>query len=742
MRHLRFAVALLLCSVPAIAQNPGSPHRTSLNGTWDYRPVALTTLKADGSIAEDKSNLPASGKMPVPSNWHLAGLDNFNGRVRFDRDFDFAEKLSPADRAFLIFRGVDYFAEVELNGVLIGRHEGYFQAFEFDATAQLKHGRNHLAVTVDAPLEEPGAVWPDHKRMIKGVFSHWDCKPGNTFKAGGQDGTTAGIWNDVELEIRPTAWLGNVKIQPVLHERQLATGKSEESGFDANVFITAEVRAALPGKYVLTAEAGGAKATTTVELTGAEATAVLVLSMEKPRLWWTWDLGEPYLYTCKLTLASESKVVFTRDIDFGVRSIKLDEKTGEWRLNGKRFFIRGTNIVPELWLTRYTPEKIAQDIKLLRDAYVNGVRICVHMNREELYDALDRAGIVAWQDFPLQWDYTHTPEFMAEAARQLRDMIRQFYNHPSIITWVCQNESTAYNVNVLDPFLARVGAQEDSSRPVRPTSVFAEHHYEGWYAGDYHNYVATPGGPIISEIGAQALPSLEETRQMFGDAWPPDWQKMAYHDFQYEQTFHIARVEMGSNWAEFVANSQKYQADLIKFAIEQYRRVKYNKVGSFFHFLFDDCWPSVTWSVVSYDRKPKPGYFALQRAYQPVLVGADLSKTVWSKGKNIPKDAAVFGGASVWVVNDEHRTIEGVTCEARLRGQGKDVPVGGSSPVASFLGGFKSMATLPADSVIELGWLGFDMPADLAPGAYELVLILKQGDRSLSENTYPVTVVE
>jgi beta-mannosidase len=199
---------------------------------------------------------------------------------------------------------------------------------------------------------------------------------------------------------------------------------------------------------------------------------------------------------------------------------------------------------------------------------------------------------------------------------------------------------------------------------------------------------------------------------------------------------------MGSNWAEFVANSQKYQADLIKFAIEQYRRVKYNKVGSFFHFLFDDCWPSVTWSVVSYDRKPKPGYFALQRAYQPVLVGADLSKTVWSKGKNIPKDAAVFGGASVWVVNDEHRTIEGVTCEARLRGQGKDVPVGGSSPVASFLGGFKSMATLPADSVIELGWLGFDMPADLAPGAYELVLILKQGDRSLSENTYPVTVVE
>ncbi|MFB3921873.1 MAG: glycoside hydrolase family 2 protein [Terriglobia bacterium] len=720
-----------------IAFNPAwpaeFPHRTSLNGTWDYRPLARTTLKSDGSIAEDKSNLPPGGKMPVPSNWHLDGLPNFNGRVRFERNFDFAERPAAADRVFLIFRGVDYFADVELNGVPIGRHEGYFQAFEFDVTPQLKLGRNHLAVTVDAPLEEPGTVWPDHKRMIKGVFSHWDCKPGNVFKATGQDGTTAGIWNDVELEIRRTAWLGNVKIQPVLHERKQATGKNEDNGLDANVFVTAEVRAARAGSYVLTAEAGSAKVTTKVEMTSNDATVVLVLPMERPKLWWTWDLGDPYLYTCELTLAADSEVVYARDIPFGVRSIELDEKTGDWRLNGVRFFIRGTNIVPDLWLARYTPARIAEDIRLLRLANVNGVRVCVHVNREELYDALDRAGIVAWQDFPLQWDYTHTPKFLTEAARQLRDMIRQFYNHPSIITWVCQNESTAYNVNVLDPFLARVGAQEDSSRPVRPTSVYAEHHYQGWYGGDYYNYLATPGGPIISELGAQALPSLEETRQMFGEAWPPDWQKMAYHDFQYEQTFHVAKIPMGSNWAEFVRNSQQYQADLIKFAIEHYRRVKYQKVGSFFHFLFGDCWPSVTWSVVSFERKPKPGYFALQRAYQPVLIGADLGKTVWSKGKNLPAGAAGGGAsATVWVVNDQHRTLEGVTCEALLRGHGKNFLVMES----------RKLAAIAEDSAADVAGLEFRLPAEVSPGVYDLVLALRQGDRMLSENSYPVTVVE
>jgi beta-mannosidase len=729
------ACALLLFSfcLAARADSGSYPQRISLNGSWDFKPEARTTIKSDGSIAEESSNLPAPGKMPVPSNWHDQGLANFNGRVRFERQFDFAPKLGPADRVFLVLGGVDYFASVEFNGAAVGKHEGYFQSFEFDVSAQIKPRQNRLAVIVDAPLEEPGTVWPDHKRMIKGVLSHWDCKPGNTYKATGQDGTTAGVWNDVYLEVRREAWLGNVKIQPVLHDRSLATGRSEDTGFDAKVFITAEVRAARPGRYVLSAEAGGAKAQTTVEMTTGEATAVLVLPMDKPKLWWTWDLGEPYLYNCKLQLSSNGNPVYERQIDFGVRSITLDEKTGEWRLNGKRLFIRGTNIVPELWLARYTSEKIAQDVKLLRDAYINGVRVCVHMNREELYAALDRAGIAAWQDFPLQWDYTHSDEFMAEAARQLRDMIRQFYNHPSIITWVCQNESTAYNVNVLDPFLARVGAQEDSSRPVRPTSVFAEHHYEGWYSGDYHNYLATPGGPIISELGAQALPSLEETRQMFGDAWPPDWQKMAYHDFQYEQTFHVAKVEMGSNWAEFVANSQKYQADLIKFAIEHYRRVKYQKIGSFFHFLFDDCWPSVTWSVVSYDRKPKPGYFALQRAYQPVLVGADLEKTVWSKGKNLPADAA-NGGASalVWIVNDQHQALEGITCEAYLRGGGKDVRVAQNLRPAS----------VPADSVVDAGWLEFTLPAGVAPGGYDVVLLLKQGERTLSENAYSVKVVE
>jgi beta-mannosidase len=281
----------------------------------------------------------------------------------------------------------------------------------------------------------------------------------------------------------------------------------------------------------------------------------------------------------------------------------------------------------------------------------------------------------------------------------------------------------------MDPFLAQVGRQEDSSRPVRPVAAFNEHLYEGWYSGDYWDYASLPGGPIISELGAQALPSVNEMAEMVGNSWPPDWKKLAYHDFQYDQTFHVARISMGNDWSVFVTNSQRYQAELLKFAIEHYRRAKYQKVGCFFQFMFMDCWPAVTWSVLSYDRKPKLGYHALERAYQPVLVGADLDRTILSRGEN-PSSEATGIGAAPWIVNDKHEDIDAVTCEMWLVGAGRDFLLA-RSPVVS----------LPRDSVTDLPTLNCAPPHAAAPGVYELNPKLLQHGRLLSSNSYKVIVV-
>ena len=75
----------------------------------------------------------------------------------------------------------------------------------------------------------------------------------------------------------------------------------------------------------------------------------------------------------------------------------------------------------------------------------------------------------------------------------------------------------------------------------------------------------------------------------------------------------------GESVTELIANTQRYQAELLQFAAESYRRQKHAPVGAIFQFMFNECWPSANFGIVDYWRRPKPGFAALARAYQPVL---------------------------------------------------------------------------------------------------------------------------
>ncbi|GAH99389.1 unnamed protein product, partial [marine sediment metagenome] len=111
----------------------------SLSGIWKYR---LNDVEKYRDIL-------------VPSNWYLQGL-NYSGKVYYKRMFE----ISPQKDKdyYLIFKGVDYFCKVKLNGRLIGKHEGYFQEFSFPITDILKDGENLLEVEVDSP-REPTDIW-------------------------------------------------------------------------------------------------------------------------------------------------------------------------------------------------------------------------------------------------------------------------------------------------------------------------------------------------------------------------------------------------------------------------------------------------------------------------------------------------------------------------------------------------------------------------------------------------------
>lgn len=702
----------------------------SLDGKWKFTKLAeSTTTKRRIPVKNPKSRA-----MDVPSNWYLQGED-FAGEALYEREFK-APALAPGQAAFLRFKGADYFLKAELNGHLLGKHEGYFQAFEFNATGALKEA-NRLRVWVESPKENT-KIWPHDKHLIKGIFNHHDARPGSWNQEHGQDHNTGGLWNGVELWVVDRVFLKRVQVSPVL----LANGQAV-----VNLKLVL-LNVAESGEYDVEVEFKGEGfpdrvfTKKNVHLERGQSEVHLARTFPKPRLWWTWDQGRPNLYRASIALrrCENRKVVETKEVRFGIRKIQVTPKW-EFFLNGRKFFPRGTNIIPTQWLSEYGASQARRDVKMMKDAHLNAVRVHAHVNRKEFYEACDEAGLFVWQDFALQWSYERTDAFTRNACRQIKEMVRQFYNHASILVWCCHNEPSV-NRDELDPVLARAVREEDDSRFVDEASDFRYHPYPGWYWAD-SALKDLPGGigpdsTFYSEFGAQALPEASTLRRMFGprELWPPDWEKWALHDFQYFQTFNVAQIDMGKSLEEFVENSQTYQARLVKDYIESIRARKYKPMNGYFHFMFADCWPSITWSVVDYFRKPKKGYGALAAASQPLLpLGRPLVRRfnrgdVFSWGKSLLKDLKI--------INDFPYGLKGLRVELRIL-----------DPKGRALFKERGTCSVPADCVAEPFQTverfnhikGFSIPTRAAYGTYRIETRILKGGKAVAHNEQEFEVV-
>ncbi|CAM3816267.1 glycoside hydrolase family 2 protein [Alicyclobacillus pomorum] len=675
--------------------------KLSLNGLWRYEPVERVTITENG-VVTSRDDIPPAGQMEIPQNWELGGLHDFNGRVRFTRKFQLSSL--PNERMFLTFRGVDYQATVFLNGIELGTHVGYFQSFEYEVTDVLRL-ENELVVMVESPREDEKTLWPDRKVLIKGVFNHHDARPGGWNPQLGQSKGTGGIWGDVALESRPNAYVQSVKLQTVRLEGDCAF-------VHANVTVNASRRC----YGTLTLDIAGQTYTQRVSLPNGLSHHSLVVKVSNPKLWWTWDLGEPHLYDVKIRLEAEQphEVV----VKTGLRTIQYDKSSGIWYLNGKRLFLRGTNVIPTQWLSNYTHEVISTDIQLLREGNVNAVRVHAHINRREFYEACDAAGILVWQDFPLQWSYLEESDVLSSASAQIQDMVNQFYNHPCICAWCCHNEPST-NANSLDLLLYQIVRGMDGTRYVHQQSDFKEHPYWGWYLDDYTAFREAPMGPLVTEFGAQAFPSKEVMDVITGDEM--NWEKLAYHNFQWDETVNIAGLSLEGSMEQVIERSQTYQAELLKFIVESYRRQKYSKVGAVFQFMFMDCWPSVSWSVIDVNRVPKKGYEALRKAYQPVIPLMVLPRKRWLPGRvlSIP----------IWIVNDTQNVEENATVEVRLtRGENTCVIA-------------EQTVRITADSCLEVESVKYQIPGDAHTGEYELEILIRSPEGTdIASNDYRIVI--
>lgn len=611
----------------------------SLNGVWNYFEDGTSELDYKAFSLLKKGG---AKKMKLPINWELAGLHNFNGSVWFYKKFDFTE-LDTDSINVLKFYGVDYFVDVWINDEYLGHHEGYFQTFEFIlSNSSLKLKNNEIVVRVTSPKEIPNEVWPYKKKLIKGIFNHHDCRPGGWSMEQGQDQNTGGIWNSIEILSGKRIYFKGIKITTKIHtDINSATILIElkninNFSFPQNVLLNLKVT--YNGKKIF-------RHRFDENISKQNNTTIISFKIKNPKLWNTWDLGEPNLY--KIEIASDFS--YKVQSEFGIRDVTLKDGN-RFFINHKELFLRGTNIIPTQMLSSFDEKKIDALIFSLREANINIVRVHAHINRKELYSAFDRAGILVWQDFALQWTYDTSEDFIVNAVSQIKDMVNQYFNYPSIAVWCCHNEP-GEQIKTLDSFLFDAILQEDQSRIIRIASNYEEHPYDGWYWGNMEHFASTPMGPLVTEFGAQAIPQFSSLRKILSQRAIEkyDFKQWEYHNFQFEQTFNIACINKGNSISEFIANSQEYQSKLLKTAIDFYRRKKNDGITGIFQFMFIDCWESISWSVIDFYGKKKSGFYSLKKAFQPLYVSVKLMKERYFMEQELNVD--------IWVINDLHQTF-------------------------------------------------------------------------------------
>jgi beta-mannosidase len=705
-----------------------------LDGTWRAAPADERLRRA---FTADDFDDEGWEPIPVPGHWRsTAAFADSDGPLLYRTRFAGAE-VEDDERAWLVLDGVFYQSALWLDGTYLGDTEGYFFPHAFELTDLLRARSEHaLAVEVSCPPQTDRT----RKRNLTGVFQHWDCTD--------PDWNPGGIWRSVGLHTT-----GPVRIS------DLVVACEEATTAYAVVRFSATLDAGEARTVELATTLGTAEHLLVQPLAAGENRVVWTVVVRDPPLWWPRALGEParvdVAVEVRLADGEEPGAVSDRrTFRTGLRRVELDD--WQFRVNGEKVFLKGANYGPtRMALAEATADDIRADVALMVDAGLDLVRVHAHVARPELYDAADEAGLVVWQDLPLQWGYARGVR--AQAERQATEAVKLLSHHPSVIVWCGHNEPLSiavepgaefdarlalrwlagqqlptWNRSVLDRAIKRTLESADGTRPVIAHSGALPHlplldgtdaHlYFGWYWGEAAQLPAFLArwprlARFVSEFGAQAVP--EDAAFCEPERWPDlDWDGLErHHSLQrqfFDRTVPPAAFDTFDGWR---SASQRYQAELIKLHVETLRRLKYRPAGGFAHFLLADAQPAITWSVLGHDRRPKAGYRALAEACRPVIVVAD-----WLPATVRPGEAL---GVDVHVVSDLRSPIEDATVVARLRWDGGDHV-------------WRWQGDVPADACVRVATLQAVVPE--ATGSLELELLLHGPVRAA--NAYRTEIVQ
>jgi len=649
--------------------------KVDLGGLWKFKtdPENLGELYREEvrSSHKDKveyvrENFDFSGwdEILVPSHWQREGYD-FNGTAWYAKTFDYtlAEGI-----AKLCFTGVDYFCDVWFNGYYLGSHEGFYAPFSYDVTNILQDGQNIILVKVEAPNEFTHYMARGvEKKFIKGALEHWDANDRSL--------NPGGIWNAVCIEEYPDINVSGIKVEAYFPD-----------GYkNAMVSVTVETESALKTPVeadlliVFSPENFDGDSFNFSEkpiITPGCNTLRYIYKIKNPELWWTWDTGKPNLYTVLAEVATIG-IRHKSSIVTGLREIRR-EKGWETYLNGRRIFYKGGNYLSDQLLSNMDVEKYETDILLAKQANFNMLRPFCVVEKREFYELCDRIGIMVYQDFPIQWSMSNASDLVRSALPQAAQMIHMLWNHPSVVIWCFGSEPGKRNFEKLGAALTAEAEKLDKTRIVQQANSWEKqwdfkwaiekydwrvdnHFYPGWYHKEWTditdiNKMNPEFFDFVTEFGAQALPCKESMEEIFGTAmWPPDWLEYEKRCFQKDEQLHW--IGEPKDIDSFIQKSQVHQAFVLKYIVEHLRMRKFTYCNGALMFLYNDCRPVITWSVIDYYRRPKAGYYALRDAFAQVLVMMEY-----------PREADYSANKSfkLFIANDTDEELDRLTIKYKI----------------------------------------------------------------------------
>ncbi|MGL4520030.1 MAG: glycosyl hydrolase 2 galactose-binding domain-containing protein [Phocaeicola sp.] len=668
----KFMSPLLSCLLTALLFAHCTSHpvayETPLNANWQLTSSATLTVGGD-KVSTTSYQPQAWHTIQLPSTV-LAGLC----QAGVYKDIYFSDNLTriptePFERSWwyrkaftidrystdnfyeLLFEGINYRANIWVNGTLVGEAatiEGPFSTHQIDITPYAKE-QNIVAVE----------VFPPHKTDLTIGFVDWN--PNTPDK-------NMGLWRGVNLLQSAAVAIENIAITTAQLDLvnyakaalqvdvELKNKRAESQKGTVKVTIEGGIELELP--YTL--EANEIKR---LQLTASDYPALLV---KNPRVWWPIHMGSPELYSAKVTAYTNGEESSAKQTRFGIRTVDDytfaygEEEIRGYKINGIKTLIKGGGWVDDMTLAD-SNQKVRAQVEYVKQMNLNTIRLEGFWgNSKELYEACDENGILLMVGLSCQWEWegysgrpehqfmnVDSPEDIALISRSFQDQVKWGMNHPSIFLWVYGSDKLptpaferalntsirAYDNDRCILASCKNRWQEDDKRQISEVSgnpgVKMLGPYEVvpplyWYQDK--NLGGAYGFNTETGPGAQ-IPPIESIKKMLAAKDLPlingeGWQ---YHcgrnEFQTLDKFLVnyeARYWKAENVEDFAFDVQLSNYELIRAMFEAFEVNRGELSTGIIQWMLNSAWPEMYWQLYDWYLNPNGAFYGTKTACQPL----------------------------------------------------------------------------------------------------------------------------